>query len=232
MSYNGTVRCGWCYQKGHNKRSCPQRRKRAEERAEAGDDYMLRQMNNKKKVTCGWCGEQGHNARTCPVKKQAQAELPELKRLLEKFALQTWGAKVGRGTMVKRAHWDGGNIYLATELISNYTVGFSSSLWRWLEKKGDNERYSLITYCQSVLDSFYLNGVQPTGEKKWVNVPHTNFDILDNTIGCGYTFIEAGPTTGVPCPVNINFSLTKGTTPEEVALHKKGLKIITGECVK
>ncbi len=33
MSYNGTVVCRWCYQKGHNKRTCPDWTKRVKERA-------------------------------------------------------------------------------------------------------------------------------------------------------------------------------------------------------
>jgi len=204
----------------------------AEERAEAGDDYLLRQMNSRKKVTCGWCQEYGHNARTCPVKKSAEGELPELKRLLEKFALQTWGARVGRGTMLKRQNWDGGNIYLATNIIGNFNVKFNSYLHRWLELDNQLERYPFIGYVQSLLESFHLTGVQPTGEKMWVNTPQTNFEVLNNTVGCGYSFIEAGPTTGVPCPVKINLELSKGVTPEEVMLHNKGLKIITGEVVK
>ena len=232
MSYNGTVRCGWCYHKGHNKRSCPQRRKMAEERAEAGDDYLLRQMNSKKKVTCGWCQEQGHNARTCPVKQRAERELPELKRLLEKFVLQTWGTRVGRGTLLKRQHWDGGNLYLATNIIGNFNVKFNSYLHRWLNDDIDHERYAFFSYVQGVLESFHLLGVKPTGEKTWVNAPYSTFEVLNNTIGCGYSFIEAGPTTGVPCPVKINLELGKGVTPEEVMLHKKGLKIITGELDK
>jgi len=204
----------------------------AEERAEAGDDYLLRQMNSKKKVTCGWCQEQGHNARTCPVKQRAERELPELKRLLEKFVLQTWGTRVGRGTLLKRQHWDGGNLYLATNIIGNFNVKFNSYLHRWLNDDIDHERYAFFSYVQGVLESFHLLGVKPTGEKTWVNAPYSTFEVLNNTIGCGYSFIEAGPTTGVPCPVKINLELGKGVTPEEVMLHKKGLKIITGELDK
>ena len=32
MSYSGTVRCSYCYQKGHNKRSCPELSRQIEER--------------------------------------------------------------------------------------------------------------------------------------------------------------------------------------------------------
>ncbi len=31
MSYNGTVRCSYCYQSGHNKTSCPELKKKWEE---------------------------------------------------------------------------------------------------------------------------------------------------------------------------------------------------------
>ena len=58
MSWNGTVTCRWCYQKGHNKRSCPEYtevlKKRALEEINNGegyDGYWGRQYNKRVKKT-------------------------------------------------------------------------------------------------------------------------------------------------------------------------------------
>ena len=43
MSYNGTVRCSWCYKSGHNKRTCPEYteilKKRAIQEINGDNDY-------------------------------------------------------------------------------------------------------------------------------------------------------------------------------------------------
>ena len=54
MSWNGTVRCSWCYQSGHNKRTCPEYTAILKERAEQEiasnegyDGYWGRQYNKR-----------------------------------------------------------------------------------------------------------------------------------------------------------------------------------------
>ena len=54
MSWNGTVRCSWCYQTGHNKRTCPEYTAILKERAEQEiannegyDGYWGRQYNKR-----------------------------------------------------------------------------------------------------------------------------------------------------------------------------------------
>ena len=68
MSYNGTVRCGSCYKKGHNKRSCP---RLLAEIAQNPNGYEAQQAKRRKANAtprvCGYCKESGHNKRTCPT---------------------------------------------------------------------------------------------------------------------------------------------------------------------
>ena len=93
-NYKRTVRCGHCYEKGHNKSSCPDLRKRLRENianAKAAIeknqwDYawqerdaknrlrraaeQLHKLENKgKNRSCGYCKEVGHTRRTCPTRK-------------------------------------------------------------------------------------------------------------------------------------------------------------------
>ena len=58
MSYNGTVNCRWCYQKGHNKRSCPEYTEILKKRAlqeindgEGYNGYWGKQYNKRVKKT-------------------------------------------------------------------------------------------------------------------------------------------------------------------------------------
>lgn len=79
MSWHGTVRCGDCYQKGHNKRSCPALKERMEKRLAADpDDYYaknyFRKKEGAKKRTCTFCSEEGHNRATCPKIKEVTGE--------------------------------------------------------------------------------------------------------------------------------------------------------------
>ena len=73
------MRCGYCYQRGHNRRTCPDLTKRLKERADAAiargepDHSFVREYQariapkgkKKSQQTCGYCGEVGHTRRTC-----------------------------------------------------------------------------------------------------------------------------------------------------------------------
>ena len=95
-NYNGTVRCGHCYQQGHNKRSCPRKLETLQRQyAEAKDgtnkshyvEYYAQQIakmtgtnpetgasrkrrNESYGRHCSYCREQGHSRRTCPPLKE------------------------------------------------------------------------------------------------------------------------------------------------------------------
>ena len=101
MSWNGTVRCGHCYETGHNKRSCPayteQLKVRAQsevDRGEGQEGYWHRAYAKRtglwvdgtsakelkktrrdagRQRRCKYCGKTGHNTRTCPELKEAKA---------------------------------------------------------------------------------------------------------------------------------------------------------------
>ena len=69
-----TVRCSYCYEYGHNKRGCPEHKKRIEEiRALDPNDYRVRVFDSKKaaasrkstNTNCSWCRNTGHDRRRC-----------------------------------------------------------------------------------------------------------------------------------------------------------------------
>ena len=80
-------RCGHCYGRGHNRRTCPS---------------LVTPDAPKKKTSCGWCKELGHNARTCPSKKHSKSKLAELQPLLETHVSNTLTKLgVGRGALLR-----------------------------------------------------------------------------------------------------------------------------------
>ena len=75
------ARCSYCYQEGHNKRTCPQKtayiKSHRDREVAAGetDSYWIREYNKrvapkgkkKSQQVCGYCQERGHTRRTCEV---------------------------------------------------------------------------------------------------------------------------------------------------------------------
>ena len=110
MSYNGTVRCSYCYNTGHNRRSCPKLKKYIEENPDSW--RAIQAKESKKRASnrrCSWCNETGHNARTCPWRKDIQENGPALIQKVNKLYAALSGQRgVGRGALVKHNGWGGG----------------------------------------------------------------------------------------------------------------------------
>ena len=73
MSYDNTVRCGWCHESGHNKRSCPAFKEQIETWAQSDDPYYQRRAEAAKSrqkgraKRCSYCGETSHTIRKCDL---------------------------------------------------------------------------------------------------------------------------------------------------------------------
>ena len=127
MSYNGTVYCRNCGNKGHNRRTCPDLtecyKRRAQSEVDAGEnrdghwhkEYAKRTgkwLNGEEAVElkktraggtrrCKYCAKRGHNIRTCPELKQAKAEAIDLTRIFRTTALETLKRRgLGVGALV------------------------------------------------------------------------------------------------------------------------------------
>lgn len=135
MSYNGTVRCGWCYQAGHNKRSCPEYTEILKQRAVAeianGEGYegywgkrynkrvraqglyadgtkMSAEVKDAQKQVrrCQYCNKVGHNRRTCPTLKVDRARWLKDEVTFRKSLAENMRAHgVGVGTLLKTERW-------------------------------------------------------------------------------------------------------------------------------
>ena len=114
MSWNGTVRCSNCYEKGHNRNGCPKLKEAMQKRLEENpNDYYAQEYFEKKqrtsKRTCGYCKESGHNRKTCSeTKKDRDVFISQNQTAREKALDWLKKAGVGVGALVQyETYWDG-----------------------------------------------------------------------------------------------------------------------------
>ena len=132
-------RCGYCYRRGHDKRTCPELDKFCRENP---DSALARQRSNqtKKVRKCAWCLESGHNRKTCPELKQfkedTKKEIVEWRKSFSEFANSIG---FGVGTLVR---------FVDTDLITNsYRRG---RIEHFIKKYGN---YAMVTgFRQESLD--------------------------------------------------------------------------------
>ena len=99
MSYSGTVHCGHCYEKGHNKTNCPKMRREA---AANPNSYAARQVatieaRKSRPKICSYCDTSGHTRAGCDTVKQHKVAFIK-DSTLWRSALAKWMNEVGLGT--------------------------------------------------------------------------------------------------------------------------------------
>ena len=143
-NYNGTIRCGHCYNEGHNKRTCPDRLERLSRQYEQAkksggmSDYYGRQLAKMTGAnpetgektsrryegrgrTCSYCKESGHNRRKCD---QLGADITRYAALTatcraEQRALMLEQG-IGVGAMVQTRSYGDGGMYLVEAVVVNH----------------------------------------------------------------------------------------------------------------
>ena len=78
VSYNGTIYCSYCWEKGHNRLYCEKRKNDVEKtRKDQPDHYLVREYDEAHKSksvrSCKYCKEEGHNRRSCKILKKDKA---------------------------------------------------------------------------------------------------------------------------------------------------------------
>jgi hypothetical protein len=142
-NYNGTIRCGYCYESGHNSRTCPTKLERAQRRydnaKESGDhvDYYASQVarmtgenpetgakrsrrNESWGRKCSYCKESGHNRRKCEQLSTditRYAALTSTVRAEQRALMIEQG--IGIGAMVQTNSYGESQMYL----VENIKVG-------------------------------------------------------------------------------------------------------------
>ncbi len=107
MSWNGTVRCSWCGQSGHNAAGCKEKREQMEKWLDSEDKrnrYRATRYFSKreskaaraKNRSCSYCGEPKHTKRTCKIRKSDVSVYAEMiydgrKKLYKSFQEKGFG---------------------------------------------------------------------------------------------------------------------------------------------
>ena len=121
MSWNGTLRCSYCYESGHSKRKCPTMKQRHDQYValtEAGEDVTWRQRSAHREYkemqetlkesnkTCTYCREGGHRVLTCPMRLGDVDKLKKINRWWKPLATKTLREiGLGKGALISRSKW-------------------------------------------------------------------------------------------------------------------------------
>ena len=138
MSYNGTVRCGFCYMQGHNKRSCPELKKVMEQRlTNDPNDWQAKRWQEKREAQkarrskprkCSFCLELGHNRRSCGSLKNEMSEFTKINRKFREHILaemRKHGLGVGALVCLNNQHY----CRETWEYINNYPYLVKAIRW-------------------------------------------------------------------------------------------------------
>ena len=98
MSYSGTVRCGQCYEPGHNRTGCPELRKAWEQNPDSylGREWARIVARKARPKVCGYCDETGHTRAGCDTMKAHKSQFQE-DLILWRMALVKWMKDIGLG---------------------------------------------------------------------------------------------------------------------------------------
>lgn len=143
MSYNGTVYCRHCYQKGHNRRTCPQLteqyKQRAEDEVKHGEERgywhiqyakrakhwldgtpatELKKSRREGARRCTYCAKTGHNRRTCPeLAEHKAAAVAETRAIRERVVQGLREQGLGIGALVTVEQWSEKVGYMVTGFV-------------------------------------------------------------------------------------------------------------------
>ena len=158
MSYNGTVRCSYCYRTGHNSRTCPKKNehlKQCYERAIQQGDYradtfrqeyeartgrnintgaVLPKQKRATKIHCGYCGRQGHTRRTCEFLKADKKVFKEISKVTRKVVWELLindGVGVGSIVPVRTFQYLGEEEGYGYKPTLQYITGFEWESCHW-----------------------------------------------------------------------------------------------------
>ena len=227
MSYSGTVRCRYCGESGHNRRTCPGYKARLDRQAADGNQWAKAQLaaKNRKSVRkCGWCNETGHNKRTCPGKAGAYELLGPLKiavtRLVEKA---TEG--VGRGSIFNTG-FQTNNIALRVHA----TFGGARISEDTVEENRDNTNW-LLRVLRSLTDRIDYKCVAPDGTTHYHRTPLRKLSFRDDSISIGTTSTTVAISSPSPIEYDVTVELSTGVTDVNVKGWLKVIDLLVNEVV-
>jgi len=215
-NYKRTVTCGHCWQKGHNKSSCPERkddlrkqieqletnlntrgyfsseylRENAQHRLKRYKGSLEKLLSNGKGRKCTYCSEQGHNRRTCTTRKgdiSTEAHRMLTGRMTLLPRMKAYG--LGPGTLVKREDKD---LYIV-ESIDWEKIGH----WDVIGDSTTRQQASAPMRLRGFPDEFYPNG-RFRHDRLSEEVTNVGNEEISYWQKCSYIVVSPAPDLGAP----------------------------------
>lgn len=107
MSWNGTVHCGYCGTRGHNRTSCLERKRYVREQPDSFEAKMYEREQARREAmiihrACSYCKQTNHNRRSCKVLKEDKNLISKRQQAYrDEFLLAMTSAGFGIGSLVK-----------------------------------------------------------------------------------------------------------------------------------
>ena len=107
MSWNGTVHCGYCGTRGHNKTSCRERKRNVREQPDSYEAKIFEREQERRAAmiitrACSYCKQTNHNRRSCKVLKEDKSLISKRQQAYrDEFLLAMTSAGFGIGSLVK-----------------------------------------------------------------------------------------------------------------------------------
>jgi len=208
MSYSGTVYCGYCHKKGHNRAGCPQRKK---EIRDYPDGFEARKAARKKAYAsprvCGYCHKSGHNKRTCPEITLDRAKTKKANRLWrESFFNVAEDVGFGKGALLELIdpdkidrEWERGEVERYIERFGKLAVVIGFNADKLNHKRGENSVYS------SAYDNKCVEVLFPNGKKIEIALPG-EFALIMGTDAHGVQNKHWSIAGGVATNIRKNFT--------------------------
>ena len=169
-------RCGWCGQRGHNRRSCPELKKEIRDNPNGFWAEREKIKNaNKSKRKCSYCSTEGHTKRTCEkLKLDRKAVAQKSSTWRAQFVTLCNDFGFGIGSLVKFIdpdkidnNWRKGRI--KAEIDHNGCYGIVVDF-----RNRDLDHRQITRYTQCVQVRF------PNGSTKWYTLPVEFLSIIDS----------------------------------------------------
>ena len=195
MSYNGTVRCGYCYQRGHNKRSCPKLKAFIECNPNSYAASCASTIANTKRV-CSYCKKTDHNKRTCNELRTNRAEkAKDNRKWRQKFLALAKDIGFAPGALIQIVMPDAQAGRRHARTTPNQLAAAAVLHDNWIERNGS------LAMVRS-FNPKYLNADCADGSTAYR--PHV------------YVTLSSGRTHGIQLPIEFEsanlLKLNKGTT--------------------
>lgn len=101
-------RCGYCFEYGHNRRTCPDIKKSADKGSYwAKQELERRETVRKRPRRCGYCKQEGHNRKTCiHVKNKLKELIKETRAYRQALVKKCEELGFGVGSLIRDADGD------------------------------------------------------------------------------------------------------------------------------